>query len=338
MASVSIILATRNRAASLGNTLSALSRLKCPPDLRVEFVIVDNGSTDNTQSVLEAAASQFAGRHFRTLYENVPGKSNALNRAVWCSRGEILLFTDDDVEPPEDWIERMVEPILSGQADGVAGGVRLANWLSRSWLGTEQRSWLASTEHLSRSASHPLIGANMALSRKVFALVQHFDPEVGPGQIGHAEDTFFWLQLRQAGCKLVTRLDVEVVHRVDPDRLCRKSFEQLAEKRGEFAAYVDHHWNHIHRRHPYAALVQSWLCLSLTRLLNLVTWLNAPTIPVWEMAPLEYYHMRRRLLTERRRPRNYSKHGLVKVNGVKPGWVPDVQSSVRLPGNGAALV
>ena len=53
---------------------------------------------------------------YRPLYEPKPGKSRGINMAIRRSRGGAVMFTDDDVRFPADWIERMCRPILQGKA------------------------------------------------------------------------------------------------------------------------------------------------------------------------------------------------------------------------------
>lgn len=265
------------------------------------------------------------------LSEPRPGKSRALNRAVVAARGDALMFTDDDVRPPADWIASMTEPITSHAADGVAGGVRLAQCLRRPWIHRAQRSWLASTEDLPKDSSHPLIGANMAVSRRVFERVPRFDEEVGPGAVGHAEDTLFWLQLREAGYRLATRLDVEVEHHLSEDRLSWHAFERLANKRGEFAAYVEHHWEHYQRPRPIIGVATAAVRLWGKRLMHLPEWLRAQTMPEWELGPLDEFYTRWHLLKERRRPRKYERHGLVKLEPGRPPSDERTKTPVAAP-------
>lgn len=313
---ISVIISTRNRAEALGETLRALSRLSVPKGASAEAIICDNGSADHTQEMLRRFGSRIGGIDLLSAYEPKIGKSRGLNRALTVARGDVLVFTDDDVRPPMDWLQRMSEPILCGDADAVAGGIRLANSLKRPWMEPIHRNWLASTEDKSRNEPHPMIGANMAVARRVFEKVRGFDPEVGPGAIGHAEDTFFWLQVREAGFRILTLLNVEVEHHPSEDRLSRESYSRLARKNGEFAAYVEYHWHGIHRRHPYAALSVAAARLWWGKVRNPGTWMKVSPIPGWELTSLEYFHMRRHLLAERRRPRNYERHGLQKIRGV----------------------
>jgi glycosyltransferase involved in cell wall biosynthesis len=55
---VSLIICTRNRAESLAKTLEAVRHQQLPDGRTWELLVVDNGSTDDTRSVLETAAAR----------------------------------------------------------------------------------------------------------------------------------------------------------------------------------------------------------------------------------------------------------------------------------------
>jgi glycosyltransferase involved in cell wall biosynthesis len=97
---VSVLLATRNRGALLRDTLSTLTRLAAS-GLTWEVIAVDNGSTDDTGAVLAEMSSRLP---LVALHEPRPGKNTALNRALELARGELLVFTDDDVLADPDWL------------------------------------------------------------------------------------------------------------------------------------------------------------------------------------------------------------------------------------------
>jgi glycosyltransferase involved in cell wall biosynthesis len=92
----------------------------------------------------------------------VVGVASARNRCLDLATGDVLLWTDDDVRLPRDWIEKMVAPIAQGRMDAVAGGVCLAFGRKREWMGRCLRTWLASSEGLSEGRPGRMIGANMA--------------------------------------------------------------------------------------------------------------------------------------------------------------------------------
>jgi glycosyltransferase involved in cell wall biosynthesis len=314
---VSILIATRNRADDLRATLASLAETELPGGGGlVELIVVDNGSSDRTAEVLEASRVHLEVKfRFQWMTEARPGKSRALNLGLRRATGAVVLFTDDDVRIPKRWIEPMTESILNDEVDAVAGGIRLAPHLRRPWMRGGHLSWLACTDHKRGVREHPTVGANAAIARRVFDAIPMFDPEVGPGAIGHAEDLLLWLQMREAGFRLATRFDVEVEHHPDERRLSRGSFAGMARKNGDWEAYVDYHWTHTPRRSPTLSLLRAWARLWGMRMARFPEWLACPCVPEWELELLVQWHMRRRYFIERQRPRNYDLGRPVKVRG-----------------------
>jgi len=311
--STSIIVCTRNRAASLRRTLRPLGELSIPAGWQVELLIVDNGSTDDTAAVArDARPGRLAVRY---VLEPEPGKSRALNRAIAEARGEYLLFTDDDVAPRTDWVERMVTPMLNGACDAVNGQIILAPDLTRPWLTEMHMSWLAlSLGAGSRDWARELIGANMGFRRAVLQRVPGYDPELGPGSPsgGVCEDTLLGMQLAAAGFRIAYVEDAIVVHHLDPSRLQRQHWLGFARGRGRNWAYIRYHWKHDDIRAP--RLQAAWYAakLGLRRRLQPPPALDAEGCPPWEMSYAFRLELCRQFVRERRRPRNYARGGLVK--------------------------
>lgn len=91
---LSVVIPTKNRSAKLSRTLQGLVVQTISPEA-FEVVAVDNGSGDETAEVIRAQAQSFA--HWKLVEEPKPGAAAARNRGVEASRGEIVLFLDDDV-------------------------------------------------------------------------------------------------------------------------------------------------------------------------------------------------------------------------------------------------
>ena len=91
---ISVVIATYNRAALLESTLDELGRQAFEPG--DEVIVVDNASTDRTPDVIARAIEKFPVR-IRHLREATPGKTPAMNRGIAVARGDILALTDDDV-------------------------------------------------------------------------------------------------------------------------------------------------------------------------------------------------------------------------------------------------
>src|SRR5687768_14967667 len=103
---VSVIICTYNRSASLRLTLQSLEKMRRPPDLPWELIVVDNNSRDDTGHVIDQyrRTAAFDVRH---VFESKQGHSHARNRGVEESKGSVLAFTDDDVTVDAHWLEEI---------------------------------------------------------------------------------------------------------------------------------------------------------------------------------------------------------------------------------------
>ncbi|WP_160164501.1 glycosyltransferase family 2 protein [Pedosphaera parvula] len=309
----SVIICTRNRAGSLKETLESVKELRSMLGLQQEVLVVDNGSSDETQAVVKQ--TQFAEIKLRYVFESRPGLAVARNRGVKEARGRLLLFTDDDVRLPQNWIELMCSPILEGRADAVVGRVKLAPELERGWMTATHRSWLASTEGVDFGNPERLVGANMALNRAVFEKVPMFDEELGAGALGSGEETLFSLQLKEAGFRLGAVPASEVWHFFGEERLRRRSWLAACMQQGKSGAYLNHHW-----RHERLARARYRLYANLARYYfwRVVKWKEcrrAEGIPLWELILLERVNRLQHYFVECKRPYNYEVRGLVKSGG-----------------------
>ncbi|HEX7316871.1 MAG TPA: glycosyltransferase family A protein [Pyrinomonadaceae bacterium] len=310
---VSIAICTYNHRESLRLTLDAVGRARLPEGLRCELLVIDNASTDGTAELVQDYRLD-NGLPVVYLFEPRQGQCFARNAALARARGRFILFTDDDVRPPQDWIEGMCAPLLAGTAHAVAGGVRIAPHLERPWMGWMHRAWLASTDSLNPQEPEHMVGANMAFSREVLERVPAFDTELGPGASGFHDESLFSFQLKRAGYRIVSAFGVTVEHHFDESRLLRANFLDTAGKMGRSSAYWAHHWEHQELRRPRLELALARLRLAKWRARRRRETLGAEGMPEWEMVLVKQAHFHRQYLLERERPRNYERHGLVKLN------------------------
>lgn len=318
---ISIVLCTRNRSQHLQATLETFHALKIPAEWSCELLVVDNASTDATYQVVQEFAQAFAPNSLKVRYlrEPTPGKSYAYNLGLREAQGEILLFTDDDVRVPLNWIEGMVTPLLEGRCDALAGGVKIASHLQKPWMGKYHRWWMGSTDSVNAQQPEGMIGANMAFSREVLQKVPAFDVALGPGALGFEDDTLFSAQLVAAGYRLSTALDVVVEHHFEESRATREGFLDRARKGGRSLGYVAHHWEHQRFFLPHLRLLKAQLRLAALRLKHQSELRASSGVPLWEAEALSGVYFYKQYIQEQRLPFGYEKHGLVKLKPAKQG-------------------
>jgi glycosyltransferase involved in cell wall biosynthesis len=107
---------TRNRAGDLAEMLDSLTRQRRPPD---EVLVVDNGSTDRTQAVLEEFRNRLPLRCHFLEGADIPGARNlVLENAAY----EIISFIDDDCISEPEWLAAIEVGFLRADNIGIVGG------------------------------------------------------------------------------------------------------------------------------------------------------------------------------------------------------------------------
>ncbi|MEM9942355.1 MAG: glycosyltransferase [Planctomycetota bacterium] len=108
---VEISICTWNRAQLLEPALRSVSRLFVPDPIQLSVIVVDNGSTDKTSDVLsDFQKDPFFQQHpLRIIRESRQGHCFARNAAIDAAEGDLLIWTDDDVEVSSNWIQEYVQ-------------------------------------------------------------------------------------------------------------------------------------------------------------------------------------------------------------------------------------
>jgi len=181
---VTVAICTWNRAELLRQTLEQMCALRIPAGVEWELIVVDNNCTDDTPQVV----ARFTDRlPVQRVVEPRQGQSNARNRAMQVARGDLLVWTDDDVLVDEEWLSAYVAAAERWPAADFFGG------LITPWFEADPPNWfqenarvlegimvtrdLGSREARLNPGEFPY-GANMAFRRRAFQ-TQSFDPNLG---------------------------------------------------------------------------------------------------------------------------------------------------------------
>jgi peptidoglycan/xylan/chitin deacetylase (PgdA/CDA1 family)/glycosyltransferase involved in cell wall biosynthesis len=219
MVSVSVIMACRNGAATLGEALASL--LAQEADLDWEIVLADNGSTDATRAVFEDVARRHPERVMRVVDASArTGKPHALNRGIREAKGDRILFLDDDDAVAPGWLAAMARALEDH--DFVACRFDLHRF-NPDWLlamrRNPQETGLGYLPYGPRCLYAG--GASLGFRRHVFEMVGGFAEDLPA-----LEDDDFCIRAHAAGFTL-SYVSEAVYHyrfRTDPAAMYRQSY------------------------------------------------------------------------------------------------------------------
>jgi glycosyltransferase involved in cell wall biosynthesis len=219
---ITVIIATYNRAQELARTLEGLARTE-NGGLAVEFVVVDNGSTDQTKLSVDSFSDRIPIEY---IFEPHAGKNRALNTALEkCRLGKIVVFTDDDVDVSPDWLVSIHSVCDRWPNHSVFGGrinvlfpiAKVPKWTSDLYLSSlcfAQHSY-SNKECIYGHLETPY-GPNFWVRREVFDCGRRFNEAIGPRPTNRimGSETSFLVALLKDNYEIVYTPTVVVSHRV----------------------------------------------------------------------------------------------------------------------------
>lgn len=119
---VSVIISAYNEEKVLEQTVRSILDSNYR---KLEIVIVDDGSKDNTANVAFALAKRY--KRVRAFTKKNGGKSSGLNFGIKHAKGEVIVGIDADTIFPPTTLERLVRHFADPKVGAVAGNVKVGN-------------------------------------------------------------------------------------------------------------------------------------------------------------------------------------------------------------------
>jgi glycosyltransferase involved in cell wall biosynthesis/GT2 family glycosyltransferase len=217
-----VIIPTFNRWDALQKTLAALAQVDYPA-AHWEVVVVDDGSTDDTEASIQRWIRN-ADIEVRYLRQVNSGPAAARNRGAREARGAALIFIDNDILVKPDFVRAHVDALAAHGGCWVMGRVVHPPELRRTAFGRYRDSvWEAFHEaHADGRISETsgMTAANVSMPAADFHRLGGFDEDF---TIASCEDCDLGIRARQAGIRVMYDPSIIVLHNdwaVSLDRFC----------------------------------------------------------------------------------------------------------------------
>lgn len=175
---VSLCLCTKNGGSRLQACLDAIERLDASVS-ELELALVDNGSTDGESYERLQSFGGYTRFRCKVLQTFTPGNSAGRNLALQHTRGELLLFTDDDCYVDRRFVREWLD-VFSRQRLGFASGMVVPHDPAHPTCCNEKPTEeLLPPGHFFRRGL--IAGSNMAFTRACLDAMGGFDERFGAG-------------------------------------------------------------------------------------------------------------------------------------------------------------
>lgn len=204
-APVTVVVCTRNRAASLDKCLQMLLRLPCRAE---EIIVVDNAPSD-------AQTHELTQKYPAVKYvlEPRPGLDIARNTGIQHASQPLIAFADDDVSVHPHWVYHIWKTLQDETVSATTGLVIAAELKTEAQYIFEKfwsfnrgykdirydQLYFSKTLRKGPPVWNIGAGANMAFRKSVFEQVGLFDEDLDAGAAGCSGDSEMWYRLLANG-------------------------------------------------------------------------------------------------------------------------------------------
>jgi glycosyltransferase involved in cell wall biosynthesis len=224
--SISVIIPTFNRPSLLSMAIEGFMAQRSAYLIR-ELLVIDDGSTDDTEEMVQAIAQRSA-IPIRYLRQSNRGPAAARNCGIREARSELILFTDDDVIPDQCLVEQHVQwhkqnPQPSTAVLGfLAWHPDLPATPFMRWYGEYKLFSFGRLKHAEHADFHAFYTCNLSLKTEFLRNCGQFDEDFKRAAF---EDTELGYRLSKHGLQLLHNRNAIAYHYqfFSYEEACRKT-------------------------------------------------------------------------------------------------------------------
>ena len=233
---ISVIICTYNREKYIYNVLKSLALGTLEHDA-YEIVLVDNNCTDNTRKEVDHFCNVFPQVTLRYFVETNQGLSHARNRGIKESKGDILVYVDDDATVNPDYLKTYADWFESHPETDAAGGPIIPHYETGSepkWMTYFIKRLLTGYLYFGDKAkpfpgqNYPG-GGNAAYRSRVFEKVGLYNVELGRNgdSLGGGEEKDIFDKMKREGMQFVYLPQAILYHSIPGYKLEADYFNRL---------------------------------------------------------------------------------------------------------------
>ena len=150
---ISVIIPTYNGAHKIIHALRSIEKQNRKPD---EVIVVIDGSTDNTASIIKQQSYKI---NLNIIEQPNGGRAKVRNRGATEAKGDLLVFLDDDMIVPTQWLHEHIEhhsnypdSLMTGKFDDPYKNSKDEFWLFMHWL---DKRWVSTLNHINNTQRFP---------------------------------------------------------------------------------------------------------------------------------------------------------------------------------------
>jgi len=239
---ISVIICTYNRDKYIYNVLKSLA-LGTLEASAYEIVLVDNNCTDNTRKEVEHFCNVFPQVSLRYFVETNQGLSHARNRGIKESKGDILVYVDDDATVNPEYLKTYADWFAAHPETDAAGGPIIPHYETGAeprWMTYFIKRLLTGYLYFGSKAgpfpgqNYPG-GGNAAYRSSVFEKVGLYNVELGRNgdSLGGGEEKDIFDKMKREGMQFIYLPGAILYHSIPGYKLEPDYFNRLTRGIGQ---------------------------------------------------------------------------------------------------------
>jgi glycosyltransferase involved in cell wall biosynthesis len=188
-----------------------------------ELLIIDDGSTDNSQQVIK----EFQAPRITTIFKENEGVIKTRNRAIKEAKGQYIVQLDGDDILGKDFLQKTIPEIENNSTVGIV-------YCATKLFGAKDKIWDLGEYSIEKQLTTNQIVITALFKKDDFLKTNGYNQDFSEG----LEDWDFWLSLIELGIEVKQLNDVEFYYRILPDS--RNNFTKEKEERIKNLIWKNH--------------------------------------------------------------------------------------------------